>query len=131
MPSDSVDKGKDLFFRWLKSKGVEIHARSVEVILRNDQFNPSTAVAVCKEMVEKEHVFMLFGFQGPDQMQACARYAASRNVPYAFRCPRHASVESLVRREQMAYRTLVRPQLLASRATPGVARIMHLGHVSG
>lgn len=82
MPSDSIDKGKDLFFRWLKSKGVEIHGRSVEVILRNDQFNPSTAVAVCKEMVEKEHVFMLFGFQGPDQMQACARYAASRDVPY-------------------------------------------------
>lgn len=82
VPSDSVEKGKDLFFRWVKSRGVTIRGRSVEVILRNDQFNPSTAVAVCKEMVEKEHVFMLFGFQGPDQMQACARYAASRNVPY-------------------------------------------------
>ena len=82
VPSDSVEKGKDLFFRWLKSKGVEIRGRGIEVILRNDQFNPSTAVAACKEMVEKEHVFMLFGFQGPDQMQACARYAASRNIPY-------------------------------------------------
>ena len=81
-PSDSIDKGKDLFFRWLKSKGVDIHGRSVDVILRNDQFNPATAVDVCKEMVEQEHVFMLVGFQGPDQMQACARYAASKGVPY-------------------------------------------------
>ena len=82
VPSDSVEKGKDLFFRWLKSRGVTIRGRNIEVIFRNDQFNPSTAVAVCKEMVEEEHVFMLFGFQGPDQMQACARYAASRDVPY-------------------------------------------------
>jgi ABC-type branched-subunit amino acid transport system substrate-binding protein len=82
VPSDSVEKGKDLFFRWLESRGMDIGGRNVEVILRNDQFNPSTAVAVCKEMVEDEHVFMLMGFQGPDQMQACARYAASRDVPY-------------------------------------------------
>ena len=82
VPSDSVKKGKGLFFRWLESRGVDIHGRNVEVILRNDQFNPSTAVSVCKEMVEKEHVFMLIGFRGPDQMQACARYAASRDVPY-------------------------------------------------
>ena len=82
VPSDSVEKGKDLFFRWLKSRGKAIHGRNVEVILRNDQFSPSRAVAACKEMVEHEHVFMLIGFQGPDQMQACARYAASKDVPY-------------------------------------------------
>lgn len=82
VPSDSVEKGKNLFFRWLKSEGRDINGRDVTVVLRNDQYNPSTAVAVCKEMVEKEHVFMLVGFQGTDQMQACARYAASVGVPY-------------------------------------------------
>jgi ABC-type branched-subunit amino acid transport system substrate-binding protein len=81
-PTTSLERGKDLLFRWLKSRGVDIHGRNVRVILRNDQHNPSTAVAVCKEMVEQNHVFMLMGFQGVDQMQACARYAASRDVPY-------------------------------------------------
>ena len=80
--SDSVERGKDLFFRWLESQGRSIHGRDVEVVLRNDQFNPSTAVSVCREMVEEEKVFLLMGFQGVDQMQACARYAASKGVPY-------------------------------------------------
>ena len=80
--SDSAEKGKDLYFRWLESEGRAIHGRDVEVVLRNDQYNPSTAVSVCKEMVEKDHVFMLVGLSGPDQMQACARYAASVDVPY-------------------------------------------------
>lgn len=80
--SDSAEKGKDLYFRWLESEGRDIHGRDVEVVLRNDQHNPSTAVAVCKEMVEDNHVFMLVGFIGGDQMQACARYAASVDVPY-------------------------------------------------
>lgn len=82
VPSDSVEKGKDLLFRWMKSRGRDIFSRNVEVVLRNDQYNPSTAVSVCKEMVAKENVFMLIGFHGVDQIQACARYAASVGVPY-------------------------------------------------
>lgn len=82
VPSDSVDKGKDLFFRWLEAKGRSIDGRDVTVVLRNDQYNPSAAVSVCKQMVEKERVFALVGMKGPDQMQACARYAASVGVPY-------------------------------------------------
>ncbi|MCA1708751.1 MAG: ABC transporter substrate-binding protein, partial [Actinobacteria bacterium] len=80
--TDSMEKGKDLFFRWLESRGRTIHGRDVSVVLKNDQDNPSTAVAVCKDMVEREHVFMLVGFQGTAQIQACARYAASVGVPY-------------------------------------------------
>lgn len=82
VPSDSVEKGKDLLFRWMKSGGRDIFGRDVEVVLRNDQYNPSAAVSVCKEMVEQEDVFMLIGFHGVDQIQACARYAASVGVPY-------------------------------------------------
>lgn len=82
LPSDSVDRGKDLYFRWRAFKGHEINGRRVDVILKNDQYNPSTAVAVCKEMVEQDKVFMLVGITGVNQMQACARYAASVGVPY-------------------------------------------------
>lgn len=82
IPSDSVEKGKDLYFRWLESQGQDIHGRDVEVILKNDQYNPTTAKSVCKEMVEQDHVFMIFGISGVDQMNACAQYASSVGVPY-------------------------------------------------
>jgi ABC-type branched-subunit amino acid transport system substrate-binding protein len=51
-------------------------------VLKNDTYNPSTAVAVCKEMVEKDKVFMLSGAAGTDQIAACARYAETVGVPY-------------------------------------------------
>lgn len=83
VPSDSVEKGKDLYFRWLEHNGIAIYGRNVRVILKNDQYNPSAAVAVCKEMINQNNVFMLTGFTGADQMQACARYAESVGAPYA------------------------------------------------
>ncbi len=79
VPSDSVSKGKDLFFRY---HGKVVSGRTVEVVLKNDTYNPSTAVAVCKEMVEKDKVFLLSGAAGTDQIAACARYAQSVGVPY-------------------------------------------------
>jgi branched-chain amino acid transport system substrate-binding protein len=82
VPSDAMEKAKDLFFRWIRARGNLIHHRRVRVILRNDNADPSSAVAACKELVEEKHVFALVGFVGLDQIRACARYAASRNVPY-------------------------------------------------
>lgn len=82
VPTDSVEKGKDLYFRWMKDKGKSVFGRIPEIILRNDNYTPSQAVAVCKEMVEKDKAFLLSGLAGTDQIQACARYAASVNVPY-------------------------------------------------
>jgi ABC-type branched-subunit amino acid transport system substrate-binding protein len=82
VPSDSMEKGKDLFFRWLRSQHKPIHHRRVKVILANDNYNPSEAVAACKKLVEEDHVFAIVGFSGVDQIQACARYARSKHVPY-------------------------------------------------
>lgn len=82
VPSDSVEKGKDLYYRWMADHNQSLFGRRVEVVLKNDQYNPSTAVAVCKEMVEKDKVFMLSGAAGTDQIKACAQYAESVGVPY-------------------------------------------------
>ncbi len=82
IPSDSAEKGNDLYYKWLKDQERAINGRYIESILKNDNYNPSQAVAVCKEMVEKDGVFLLYGFAGTDQIQACARYAASAGVPY-------------------------------------------------
>ena len=82
VPSDSAQKGTDLYWEWLSEQGESIHGRSVEAVLKNDNYNPSQAVAVCKEMVEQDEVFLIFGYAGTDQIQACARYANSVSVPY-------------------------------------------------
>ncbi|MDQ4065397.1 MAG: ABC transporter substrate-binding protein [Actinomycetota bacterium] len=82
VPSDSAQKGNQLYWEWLSERGEKIHGRSVEAVLKNDNYNPSQAVAVCKEMVEQDRVFLLYGFAGTDQIQACARYASSASVPY-------------------------------------------------
>jgi ABC-type branched-subunit amino acid transport system substrate-binding protein len=82
VPSDSAQKGSDLLWKWMEQQKQTINGRGVEAILKNDNYNPSQAVAVCKEMVEKDKVFLLSGLAGTDQIQACARYAASVGVPY-------------------------------------------------
>ena len=82
VPSQSFQKGKDLYWNYLKRTDNLIFGRTVEAIFRNDNYNPSQAVSMCREMVEKEHVFLLVGVAGTDQIQACARYAASVGVPY-------------------------------------------------
>lgn len=82
VPSASFQKGKDLFWNYLRSQKLSINGRDVEVVFRNDEYNPSQAVTACREMVEDEHVFLLVGVAGTDQIQACAKYAASVGVPY-------------------------------------------------
>jgi branched-chain amino acid transport system substrate-binding protein len=80
VPEDSVDKAKDLYWKWLAERG-GVFGRNVRIVFRDDQFNPSRAVTVCREMVEQEHAFMLVGI-GTDQVVSCARYASQAGVPY-------------------------------------------------
>ena len=85
LASNSVQRGAKVYWRWLRRKDRAINGRYVRTVLMNDNYNPSQAVAVCKEMVEEDHVFLLAGIlqgSGVNQVQACARYAASVNVPY-------------------------------------------------
>ena len=80
VPQDSLDKAKGLYWRLVAERG-GIFGRNVRVVIKDDQFNPSHAVQVCREMVERDEVFLLMGI-GTDQTIACARYAAEAGVPY-------------------------------------------------
>lgn len=82
VPAPSFDKGKDLYWNWLKSQNQSIHGRTVEVFGHNDEFDPSVAVQECQEMVEDEKVFLIIGVAGADQITRCAQYADSVGVPY-------------------------------------------------
>lgn len=85
VPTASMQEGTEIYWRWLRRIGKPVHRRHVSVVLKNDQYNPSTAVAVCREMVEDHDVFTLVS-PGPshsmDQITSCARYAESVGVPY-------------------------------------------------
>ena len=80
VPQDSLDKAKGLYWRFVAERG-GIFGRNVRVIIKDDQFNPTRAVQVCREMVERDKVFLLMGI-GTDQTIACARYASQVGVPY-------------------------------------------------
>ena len=85
LPSSSVQEGAEVHWEWRRARRRPIRRRHVKVIVKNDNYNPSQAVAVCKELVERDRVFMLSGLlnpEGQNQVQACARYAASVGVPY-------------------------------------------------
>lgn len=82
VPLIDIDRGTTIYQQWAASKGVKIWGRNVSTIWRDDQYSPSHAVEVCREMVEKQKVFLLIGGAGTDQILACARYAARAGVPY-------------------------------------------------
>jgi branched-chain amino acid transport system substrate-binding protein len=81
IPQDTFNKGRDVYWKFLATKG-GVFGRNVKVVFRDDQFNPSRAVQVCREMAEQEKAFLLIGAAGSEQIIACARYAASKGIPY-------------------------------------------------
>jgi ABC-type branched-subunit amino acid transport system substrate-binding protein len=77
----TFEQGVGVYSRWAgQIKGLK--NRRIEVAYRDDKFDPATARTVCKELVEKEKVFILIGGAGVDQIKSCAEYAASAGVPY-------------------------------------------------
>jgi branched-chain amino acid transport system substrate-binding protein len=80
-PQRAFEQSNDLYWKFLAEKG-GVHGRKVDVVFRDDKYNPSSAVQACREMVEEQKVFAIIGFAGADQITACARYADSVNVPY-------------------------------------------------
>src|SRR5205814_6307358 len=68
-PTTSFNDGKDLYFNYLNDHG-GISGRKVKVVFEDDGYNPSQAVSKCKKMVQQDHVFMLVGGGGTDQIVA-------------------------------------------------------------
>ncbi len=90
-PQSTFDEGKEVYW---KAKGA-INGRTVRVEFFDDQFNPSRAVQVCRELVESKKVFLLIGGGGADQITACAKYANQVGVPYLSAGVNQTGLESL------------------------------------
>lgn len=82
LPAPAFEEASDLFYRWYTEvQGNELlGGREVEVTFANDQYQPSTAAQVCRQLVQNH--FMLFGAGGTDQIQTCGRIAERANAPY-------------------------------------------------
>jgi branched-chain amino acid transport system substrate-binding protein len=80
-PQQSFERAVGVYADYINRKG-GIHGRKLEIVFRDDRFDPNSARTVCKEMAEQEKVFMLVGGGGADQIDACARYANQLGVPY-------------------------------------------------
>ncbi|MGH3362292.1 MAG: ABC transporter substrate-binding protein [Nocardioides sp.] len=81
IPQQSFERAVGVYFDYVNRRG-GFFGRKVEVIFEDDQFRPDVARTKCKEMAEQQKVFALIGGAGSDQIDACARYAASVGVPY-------------------------------------------------
>lgn len=80
-PQRSFENAVGVYASYINSKG-GINGRKLEVLFRDDGFDPNRARAVCKDLAQQQKVFMLIGGAGSDQIDSCARYADSVGVPY-------------------------------------------------
>lgn len=82
LPATSFEKARDLYWRWITEEKKEkvLGRGKVEVIFKDDRYQPSTAVQACRELAS--NAFLLVGGGGTDQIQACGRFAESSRVPY-------------------------------------------------
>lgn len=80
-PQRSFENAVGVYASYINSKG-GIRGRKLEVLFRDDAFNPNQARAACKDLAQQQKVFLIIGGAGSDQIDSCARYAASMGVPY-------------------------------------------------
>ena len=91
VPTEAFRRGVPIYWKHIK----QLFGREVQVVFEDDEFSPTTAVRVCRKMVEQDKVFMLIGAAGGDQITACAKYANSVGVPYLSAGVNQAELDKL------------------------------------
>ena len=77
----SFGPASKVYPEYVNAKG-GINGRKLQVVVVDDEYQPSVASRKCTEMVQQSKAFLLIGGGGTDQIQACARTAAQLGVPY-------------------------------------------------
>ncbi len=82
LPQRSFEQFGDLYWRNLidRHNGDVLGRTDIEQIFRDDRYDPSAAIQVCRELADR--AFALAGGGGTDQIQACGRFANRAQVPY-------------------------------------------------
>ncbi|HEX7169082.1 MAG TPA: ABC transporter substrate-binding protein [Acidimicrobiales bacterium] len=95
LPATSFEKARDLYWRHvIEIKKEKVLGRSkVEVLFKDDRYQPNTAVQACRELASQ--AFVLVGGGGTDQIQACGRFAETARLPYFSAGVTEATLNSL------------------------------------
>ncbi|MEE8408043.1 MAG: ABC transporter substrate-binding protein, partial [Myxococcota bacterium] len=76
-----VLKSMEAYFHYINDRG-GIHGRKIQLIYRDDQYDPKKTVAIARELVEKEEVFAIVGGIGTATGRAVADYLETKGVPF-------------------------------------------------
>ncbi|MBW2263375.1 MAG: ABC transporter substrate-binding protein [Deltaproteobacteria bacterium] len=77
----SVARGTAAYFDMINEQG-GVHGRKLELIIRDDGYNPTRTVAAAKEMAEQEEVFCFIGGVGTATGMAVKDYLAKKEIPW-------------------------------------------------
>ena len=73
-------KGADTYFQNLFEKG-GVHGRSIELIIKDDKYEPKITEENVKNLIKKEKVFALFGVVGTPTSKAALSIALENKTP--------------------------------------------------
>ena len=73
--------GANIYFANLNEQG-GVFGRKIEIIAKDDRYEPKIAVENVRELIDKEHVFALFGVIGTPIVEAVFPIANEKRVPF-------------------------------------------------
>ncbi|NIA10922.1 MAG: ABC transporter substrate-binding protein [Nitrospiraceae bacterium] len=79
----AVSHGMQAYFNMINEQG-GIYGRKINLIIRDDQFNPAKTVLETKRLVEQDHVFAIVGGLGTPGCLAVTDYLENKGVPFIY-----------------------------------------------
>jgi len=80
-PYGALGRTIEAYFKMVNDRG-GIHGRKIELLIRDDAYNPANTRVVVKELVEREKVFAIVGGLGTPTGLAVMDYLNERGVPH-------------------------------------------------
>lgn len=80
-PWGATGRGIDTYFKMINEEG-GIHGRTINFLLRDDQYQPARTVAAVKEMAERDNVFGFVGGTGTATGRAVQNYIIQNQIPW-------------------------------------------------
>ncbi|MDI3472580.1 MAG: branched-chain amino acid transport system substrate-binding protein [Thermotogaceae bacterium] len=78
-----MSKGMKAYFNWVNDNG-GVYGRKIELIIADDQLNPSKTVVEVKRLVEQDKVFAIVGGLGTYGCLAVMDYLNENQVPFVY-----------------------------------------------
>ena len=79
----SMKKGMVAYFNWINENG-GVNGRDVDLLVVDDQFQPSKTVVEVKRMVEQDNIFSIVGGLGTPGCLAVMDYLNEKGVPFVY-----------------------------------------------